>query len=85
MTDFHRNIFSYFKGVSEAEQDRDRQLENNTTKALVNTLEHCPPHVVTAFLNWLDISPPHKIAYAQQKKQSAKRESAASGSDCCWR
>lgn len=43
MTDFHRNIFSYYKGASQPEQDREQQLEDNTTKALVNT-----PNTVSA-------------------------------------
>jgi len=67
MADFHRNIFSYFRGGSETEKDRERQLENNTTKALVNTLEHCSPHVSAEFLEWLGISSPRKLNFIQQK------------------
>ena len=67
MADFHSNIFSYFRGGSETEKDRVRQLENNTTKALVNTLEHCSPHVSARFLEWLGIPSPGKVKFVQQK------------------
>jgi hypothetical protein len=41
MTDLHRNVFYYYKGAKQPEQKLyDQQLENNTTKALINTLEH---------------------------------------------
>lgn len=67
MSDFHRNIFSYFRGASQPEQDRQRQLEDNTTKALVNTLEHSDRHVVITFLEWLGISTSGTTRFAQQK------------------
>ena len=67
MTDVHRNIFSYYKGASQPEQDREQQLEDNTTKALVNTLEHCGRHVTIKFLEWLGISTARKINFVQQK------------------
>ena len=40
MVDFHHNIFCYYRGFKDEEQSRIRQLEDNTTKALINTLEH---------------------------------------------
>lgn len=67
MTDFHRNIFSYYKGALQPEQDREQQLEDNTTKALVNTLEHCGRHVAIKFLEWLGVSTPRKVNFIQQK------------------
>lgn len=67
MTDFHRNIYSYFRGGSETEKDCVRQLENNTTKALVNTLEHCSPYVVAKFLQTLGITTTSKVHLVQQK------------------
>jgi hypothetical protein len=67
VADFHRNIFSYYRGASQPEQDREQQLEDNTTKALVNTLEHCRRHVATKFLEWLGISTPRNISFVQQK------------------
>jgi hypothetical protein len=56
MTDFHDNIFNYYRGPEQAQQRKyDAQLENNTTKALVNTLQHCDPAVAIKFLEWLGI------------------------------
>ena len=49
-TDFHRNIFYYYRGASLSDDQRERQLENNTTKALINTLEHCDRSVCQKFL-----------------------------------
>ena len=67
MADFHRNIFSYFRGASQPEHDREQQIEDNTTKALVNTLEHCSPDVVIRFLQWLGISDPGNVIFEQQR------------------
>lgn len=67
MTNFHRNIFSYFRGLSQPEHDRERQLEDNSTKALINTLEHTEPMVGHAFLKWLGIATTGKVHYSQQK------------------
>lgn len=67
MTDFHRNIFSYYTGASQPKQDREQQLEDNTTKTLVNTLEHCTPHIGTNFLEWLEITTPRNRTCVQQK------------------
>lgn len=67
MTDFHRNIFSYYRGALQPEKDREQQLEDNTTKALVNTLEHCESQVAAKFLEWIGISTPRKATFVQQK------------------
>lgn len=67
MTDFHRNVFSYFMGASQPDHDRQKQLEDNTTKALVNTLEHCPRNVAAAFLEWLGIPHVRRVNIVQQK------------------
>ena len=53
MADFHRNVFYYYHGAHHSEHEREQQLENNTTKALANTLEHCSDSVVIWFLSWL--------------------------------
>lgn len=49
--DFHRNVFYYYRGPARERSLIDRQLENNTTKALVNVLENCSPTLTTQFLH----------------------------------
>jgi len=71
MTDFHHNIFYYYRGAQRSDQDReqqrDPQLEDNTTKALINTLEHCSPTVVLEFLDWLGITETGQVRFELQK------------------
>ena len=56
MTDFHNNIFYYYRGAKQHGQKQEQQLEDNTTKALTNMLQHCDPVVATEFLKSLEIS-----------------------------
>jgi hypothetical protein len=67
MRDHHRNIFCYYKGAAQDEKDREQQLEDNTTKALINTLDYCSPSVAMKFLKWLDIRTPGSPEYVLQK------------------
>jgi hypothetical protein len=68
MTDFHHNIFYYYRGYKQSKQDQyDQQLEDNTTKALVNTLKHCSPVIVLKFLEWLGIKATGKVEVELQK------------------
>ena len=67
MRDYHHNIFCYYKGSAQDDKDREQQLEDNTTKALINTLEYCNPSVATSFLKWLDIKAPDSSVYVLQK------------------
>jgi hypothetical protein len=55
MVDFHHNVFYYYRGSKAEERGRERQLEDNTTKALINMLEHGRERVVAPFLEWLGI------------------------------
>ena len=67
MTDFHRNVFYYYRGAQQSNKDRDSQLENNTTKALINTLDHCGDAVALRFLDWLGIKTAGQVEYELQK------------------
>jgi hypothetical protein len=67
MRDHHRNIFCYYKGAAQDDKDREQQLEDNTTKALINTLDYCSPSVATSFLEWLDVRAPGSAEYVLQK------------------
>lgn len=68
MTDFHHNIFYYYRGLQQPKQGLcDQQLEDNTTKALVNTLKHCSPTVVVKFLEWLEITAIGEVEFELQK------------------
>jgi hypothetical protein len=68
MTDFHHNIFHYYRGAKGSDKDRERQLEDNTTKALINTLEYCDPKVAMKFLGWLRVVSTGEIKFELQKK-----------------
>jgi hypothetical protein len=54
--DLHRNIFYSYRGPKGDTADRDRQLENNVTKALINTLDLGGSAVYGPFLDWLGIT-----------------------------
>ena len=53
MSHLHSNVFYYFRGPRS--QVLDEQLENNTTKALANVLQHSGTRVRRAFLQWLGV------------------------------
>lgn len=74
MTDFHHNIFYYYRGAKDSDQDRERQFEDNTTKALINTLKHGDPKVVIKFLKWLGINATENINFELQKKTIGERK-----------
>lgn len=55
----HHNCFFYFRGPSTRSRDGvDRQVEDNTTKALINVLEHSDRGVASSFLK--RFSPVHR-------------------------
>jgi hypothetical protein len=69
MIDFHNNVFYYYRGSQpRGGQLYDQQLENNTTKALANTLIHTGPEVANKFLDWLGIRGKGKLQVALQRK-----------------
>lgn len=68
MPDFHHNIFYYYRGARQADSEFERQLEDNTTKALINTLEHCSHAVSDRFLKWIEIDAIGKTKFALQRK-----------------
>jgi hypothetical protein len=55
MSDFHKNIFYFYRGPKQKRQNLEQQLEDNTTKALINVLENCNRKVVNAFLEHINI------------------------------
>lgn len=68
LTDFHHNIFYYYRGPKHLKQEQyDQQLEDNTTKALVNVLKHCSPAVTLKFLEWLGITATGNVEVELQK------------------
>src|SRR4030042_5956300 len=67
MVDFHHNVFYYYRGSKAQVQAYERQLENNTTKALINTLEHGSEGVTTGFLEWLGVQTDEKPVFSLQK------------------
>lgn len=66
MVDFHHNIFCYYRDFKE-DPSPIRQLENNTTKALINTLEHGRERVVLPFLEWLGVRADEKPRFYLQR------------------
>lgn len=74
MTDFYHNIFYYYRGAQQPDRERERQLEDNTTKALINTLKHCDPKVTFEFLGWLGIKATKPVTLELQKATISKGE-----------
>ena len=76
-SDPHHNIFYFYRGPESMQKriesdsySKDIQLENNTTKALINALKRCTPEICKKFINFflklaLD---ENNIKYALQKQ-----------------
>ncbi len=72
MSNFYHNIFYYYRGAQESDKNRERQLEDNTTKALINTLEYGGRKVRNGFLEWIGVEKPENIRFELQKKTIGK-------------
>jgi len=55
MSEFHKNIFYYFRGANNVKDEdkqfyKETQIEDNTTKALINTLSGSDIHLTELFI-----------------------------------
>ena len=68
----YQNIFNYYRGPNlnknSDDAEIDYQIEDNTTKALINTLEKSTKEVVKKFLLKLGISTDKQVIYELQPK-----------------
>jgi hypothetical protein len=63
LTDVHRNCFVYYRGPSAGSDARVRQIEDNSTKALINLLEHSERSLTGRFLKeMLEVDEPVRDA-----------------------
>lgn len=51
----YRNLFYYYRGPTSKHVHLEKQLEDNTTKALVNTLEFSSNSILVSFLSTINI------------------------------
>jgi len=59
LNDPHKNIFYYYRGPSKREEEDiiyDTQIEDNTTKALINCLDNCSDSLLSHFLKYFNIN-----------------------------
>src|SRR4051812_27040958 len=66
--DLHHNLFYGYRGPVLDEGDRERQLENNLTKALLNTLSLGGRPVWQPFLAWIGIDRPVEAFFLLQRR-----------------
>ncbi|MCD4684098.1 MAG: hypothetical protein K8R86_12510 [Bacteroidales bacterium] len=76
----YQNIFNYYRGQNlyknSDETETDYQIEDNTTKALINTLEKSTNEVVKKFLHEFGISTDKQAIYELQPTLSYSRPDA---------
>jgi len=66
--DLHHNLFYSYRGPNTDIADRDRQIENNVTKALINTLELGGSSVCARFLAWLGLADKPNTKFLLQRR-----------------
>jgi hypothetical protein len=66
--DLHHNVFYGYRGPG-TDTDRERQLENNLTKALVNTLSLGGEEVCRAFLAEIGIRGARDVKFLMQRRE----------------
>lgn len=74
-----RNVFYYYRGPSSKKEGQfDKQTEDNTTKALINTLENSEKDLLMCFLKntGIDIKINDKVAYDLQVSEELSRPDA---------
>ena len=75
----YRNIFYYYRGPSSKKEEHfDKQLEDNTTKALINTLESSEKRLLMSLLEKTEIDIKHldRVAYDFQVDVESSRPDA---------
>ena len=75
--DLHRNLFYSYRGPNTDIADRDRQLENNVTKALINTLDLGGMGVCGPFLAWLGLTDAPNVKFLLQRHNLPSTTAAA--------
>jgi len=73
--DLHHNVFYTYRGPG-TEADRDQQLENNVTKALINTLRLGGEAVWRPFLAWVGIAGATRADFLLQRRDLPSRNAA---------
>ncbi len=66
--DLHHNLYYSYRGSATSDVDRDRQLENNLTKALMNTLILGGEEVSQPFIRSLGVANPKDTMFLLQRR-----------------
>jgi len=81
-----RNVFYYYRGPSSKKEGQfDKQIEDNTTKAMINTLENSEKGLLMCFLKKakIDFKDYNKVAYDLQVAEKSSRPDAQIQIDKC--